>query len=415
MRILHTVERYLPQRNGMQEVVTQLSERLVKMGHHVTVATLADPGRKEKVINDVEVKEFDVSGNTISGFSGATKEYQDFLINGEFDVVVNFAAQQWATDLALPILRDIPSRKVFVPTGFSALEHPLYKSYYEKMGTWMKGYDTCVFLSDDYRDINFSRAHGIDRNVIIPNAASLEEFEAGGSDILRKELGIREEEFLVLHVGSFTGVKGHFQALNIFRKAKIKNAVLLLTGNEPVRSSMLKVKNILKCLSFGLLGVFPSGKLYYRIFAFLHNLWLPNRINKKRIIVTELKRKDVVAAYKAADLFLFPSMIECSPIVLFESMAAKTAFLVTDVGNSKEIIQWSDGGRLMATEFDRQGYSIAQVKAAASALENMYEDTGLRAKLAASGYLAVVRRFNWQKIAEEYEQLYLQLLKPQRT
>ena len=39
MKILHTVELYHPSQGGMQEVVKQISERLVKLGHEVTVAT----------------------------------------------------------------------------------------------------------------------------------------------------------------------------------------------------------------------------------------------------------------------------------------------------------------------------------------------------------------------------------------
>jgi len=41
MKILHTVESYTPSINGMQQVVKQLSERLVLLGHDVTVATRA--------------------------------------------------------------------------------------------------------------------------------------------------------------------------------------------------------------------------------------------------------------------------------------------------------------------------------------------------------------------------------------
>ena len=62
-----------------------------------------------------------------------------------------------------------------------------------------------------------------------------------------------------------------------------------------------------------------------------------------RILILNIDREETVAFYQTADLFLFPSNIECSPIVLFEAMASKTPFLVTDVGNSKEIISWSEG------------------------------------------------------------------------
>ena len=45
MKILHTVESYLPARHGMSEVVRQVSERLVAKGHEVTVATSTPSAR----------------------------------------------------------------------------------------------------------------------------------------------------------------------------------------------------------------------------------------------------------------------------------------------------------------------------------------------------------------------------------
>src|SRR6266567_1231523 len=101
MKILHTVEFYSPSVGGMQEVVKQLSERLVELGHDVTVATTKLSERKEKIINGVKISEFDVSGNLVRGLKGDIEKYENFLIESDFDVVVNFAAQQWATDISL--------------------------------------------------------------------------------------------------------------------------------------------------------------------------------------------------------------------------------------------------------------------------------------------------------------------------
>src|ERR1700722_5065146 len=169
MKILHTVESYYPSVGGMQEVVKQLSERMVKLGHSVTVATKKNNDRTEKVINGVEIKEFDIDGSLVRGITGDISGYKEFLLNSNFDIVTNFAAQQWGTDIALPILDKIKGKKVNVPTGFSALGWKDYEAYYENMKTWMKNYDANVFLSHNYRDINFAIANGISKNFFIPN------------------------------------------------------------------------------------------------------------------------------------------------------------------------------------------------------------------------------------------------------
>src|SRR6185369_9443600 len=162
MKILHTVESYNPAVSGMQEVVNQISERLVAMGHEVTVATKRVAERTYDELNGVKIIEFDVDGNFVRGLKGEVTNYEQFLLDSKFDVVTNFAAQQWATDIALPILDLVHGVKVFVPTGFSALYQSDYSSYFNLMKVWLTNYDINLFLSDDYRDVNFAKDNGIE-------------------------------------------------------------------------------------------------------------------------------------------------------------------------------------------------------------------------------------------------------------
>ncbi len=387
MKILHTVESYSPALGGMQEVVRQISERLVKLGHEVTVATRKHPERKFTVLNGVKIADFEIEGNRVRGIKGDEEGYLNFLLSSEFDIVTNFAAQQWATDIALPILDRIKGKKVNVPTGFSGLFDPAYSDYFSQMKTWMKSYDMNVFLSDDYRDIHFARQNGISKTTLIPNGASEEEFLPRPSMDIRQKLGIGKDEFFILHVGSYTGIKGHKEAAEIFLRAGISNSTLLLIGNQ--NEYFKKVYE--RSLKFGWL-------------RFL------NRKKKKTLISTFLNRAETVAAYQSADLFLFPSNIECSPIVLFEAMAAGLPFLTSNVGNAKEIISWSHGGELLPTAIANDGYSRADIRPSAMLLEKLYKDKQRRESLAASGQQAWRSTFSWEIIARQYEQLYLQLI-----
>ncbi len=409
MNILHTVQTYPPSEGGMAEVVKQLSERLAAKGHAVTVVAGCHPERADDcVINGVHVKSFAVNGNQANGLEGDYAGYEHFLLESRFDVVVNFAAQQWATDIALPLLPRIRGRKVFVPTGFSGLYSGCYQDYFRQLPEFMRQYDMNVFHSDCYRDIDFARSQGISKTVLIPNGAAADEFKAPFADI-RSHLDIPDHHFLILHVGSHTGLKGHKEAMEIFSHADIREATLLLVGNEP-----------------------PGG-------CASHCLELSKQINSssrikadgRRVIVTSLSRSDTVSAYHAADLFLFPSKIECSPIVLFECMASRTPFLVTNVGNSAEIIGWSGGaGALLPSGptflrrcagsllhiAEKMGITAdrtevfpvthANIKASVALLEALYIDTARREKMAESGFQAWQGRFTWERIAGEYEALY---------
>jgi len=413
MKILHTVQTYPPAEGGMAEVTRQLSERLASQGHAVTVATGHHPDRTKSCLNGVDVMSFMVSGNAVNGLEGDVAGYERFLQDSHFDIVVNFAAQQWATDIALPLLPRIAGRKVFVPTGFSGLYSRRYKKYFKKLPEFMRHYDMNVFLSDSYRDICFARKHGIANTILIPNGAAADEFLRPVTDI-RPHLGIPPDDFLILHVGSHTGLKGHVEAIEIFRRADIHDATLLIVGNEPSGGCGSVCRE-------------QSG---------LNNSSARFQADSKRIISTTLSRSDTVLAYHAADLFLFPSNIECSPIVLYECMASRTPFLVTDVGNCAEIINWSGGAgvllpsgpptflprsgnltsrlteklRIMLGRVDYFTAVCADIRGSRALLESLYQDAAGREKMSQAGYLAWQRRFTWEKIVGEYEKLYRNLL-----
>jgi glycosyltransferase involved in cell wall biosynthesis len=166
------------------------------------------------------------------------------------------------------------------------------------------------------------------------------------------------------------------------------------------------------------------------------------KLQNKQILVKFLSRTMTVEALKQSDLFLFTSNIECSPLVLFEANAAKLPFLTTDVGNAKEIIEWTQGGLLLPTilgvEFNRTfrykfkkivkkilaslklfrgkikyvnfSFSTPDIAQSVKVLERIYQDKNLRGQLAANGFKSWQEKFTWEKIAKKYEELYLSLM-----
>lgn len=393
LNILHTVENYYPSIGGMQEVVRQISERLAKLGHNVTIATSRLSGRNKKILNGLSIKEFNIGGNMVEGMHGDINIYKNFLLTSNFDIITNFAAQQWATDIILPLLDKINAKKIFIPTGFSAFYNPKYKKYYESMKSWMEKYDMNIFLSNDYRDINFALKNGIKKIKVIPNGACEKEFLSSKKKDIHKYLKIPASTFLILHVGSHTGIKGHKEAIEIFRKSQITDAAFLIIGN-----------------SFGN-GCFK----YCAIQELLFNLSPKRFFDKKKMLIRELTRQDTIDAYKEADLFLFTSNIECSPLVLIECMASKTPFLTTDAGNSTEIIKWSNSGILLPTVKDQNGYGRAIIKESVMLMEKMYRDTAGRTSLAEKGFKVWHDKLTWDIIANKYEKLYKSLLISKKT
>lgn len=417
MRILHAVEYYYPSVGGVQGVVRQLSERLVKLGHTVTILTSSNVDRKDKYLNGVEIKEFQISGNIVDGIVGNTDEYVNFLLNNDYDIISFFAAQQWSSDLGLLNIENIKIKKVFIPTGFSSLYNDKFSGYYDKMKAWMKQFDMNVFLSDDYRDVNFARNNDVINRILIPNGAGKDEFLINNKSNIRERIGIGREDFLILNVGSHTGLKGHKEAIEIFKKAKIQKTTLLIIGNtigtsNKEKTLARKIKDLIKkVLSIFIFRYKVDCPDLCSMIEEEYNSSKNSIKSKKKIFVKELNRHDTVEAYKEADLFLFPSNIECSPIVLFESMASKTPFLTSSAGNAKEIIEWSKGGLLLASKKSKKGLCRINIKQSIRDLEYLYNNKELRLEFGKNGFNAWKKHYNWENIVLLYENMYKEILR----
>jgi len=391
MRILHTVELYEPSVGGAQEVVRQVSTRLAERGHEVTVATTRLSGRQSDRIDGVHIREFAVQGNSVRGMSGEVEEYRRFVLESDFDVMMSYAMQQWTVDALLEVLDRIPRPHAIAPCGFSGLHDPAYERYFQELPGRLAACDALIFHSDSYQDIEFSRQHGLDRLHVIPNGADEHEFD----DIedldrralaLRSRLGIDAETPLLLTVGGHTGLKGHALAIDALRSLKLPRAVLLVVGNNP-------------------LGI--GCRYSCPVRAGVTNLLT---LHRKRVLLAQLAREDVVAAYRAADLFVFGSAVECSPLVLFETMAAGTPFVTLDVGNAAEIACWGGGaGLLLPTRRLARGRVGGRARDMAEVTARVLEDERERQRMGRAGRSAWEQHFRWSAIAERYEELYARL------
>ncbi len=397
MKILHTVESYLPLRHGMSEVVRQISEYLAQSGHDVSVATSYHPARARQHIGGVRIFQFNISGRMATGIVGDVDKYMEFLLDSDFDVIVNFAAQQWATDLALPLLDQLKARKVLVPTGFSGLGDPSFDQYFQSMLEWLPKYDACIYLSKTSKDYLWSKSYGIEHNaVIIPNGASADEFAAIKVNPIRGKIGVAEQSVLILHVAGYLSFdKGQLDAVRIVDSCRCANSALLIVCPD-FDQPLWKIRNL--------------RRLYIRLIL-LARMAL-NFFKQTKLICLSLDRRQTVASFIEADLFLFPSRIECSPLVLFEAAASRTPFLSTAVGNAVELAQLLGSGMIMpsSTKGARDRYVVPDIKKAALILRKLLSNGSLLSAMAERGYSAWKAGFTWESIAARYEMLYLRII-----
>lgn len=457
MRFLFCCEFYFPSVGGVQEVMRHIAERLVAWGHEVTVATTALETRDFDQHNGVRIVEFGVTGNLVRGLVGATEEYCEFVRTFPCDAIMIKAAQQWTFDALWPVLDQISVRKVFIPCGFSGLYEPSYAQYFEQLPEVLGKFDHLIFYAEHYRDVDFAREHGLNHFTILANGACEREFNVPRDPEFRRRNGIDEDSFVMLTVGSLTGVKGHREIAEAFATMSNgrRKATLILNGNAPPRpavnmqaaasdqpapgpmqqGSLLLTKLVrvvkrfcgLAYRSFGVLRregwagvkqrfayliIRVAGKFAPRIVVESvkpMEYWVekakvsPN----KQVLLTDFGREELVQAYMNADLFVFASNIEYSPLVLFESVAAGTPFLSVPVGNAEEIARWTGGGVICPAPKDDRGYTRVDPKELGNAIKALMRTPAELESLGQTGRKTWSEKFTWAAITRRYEQILL--------
>lgn len=370
MKILHTVQRYYPDSGGSEEVVRKLSEFLVDWGHDVTVATSHSSERKNLLLNGVKIKEFNLAGNSVDGIRGDSSEFVKFIRTNDFDIIMNYAAQIWSTDLFFPELQAIRAKKIMVPCGYSQLRNPKFAGYFSSLPSILRQYDSLVYLSPNYIDTKFGNDHGLTNGVVIPNAADEQEFLNAPKNEFRKEQGIGNRT-LIINVSNHSSLKGHeffWNCIGTFDREKVSP---VLIGNSYFGGAKKWLK---EC--------YTECKI---------RAW-----KKNGLFLENLPRRDVINAYTDADVFLFGSQVECSPLVMFESFASKTLFVTTDCGN---VSDYSDVVCIVRNENE-----------AVDVINDFIENPVKYQSRIEKGYLLFLEKLNWRAIAKQYEELYASLL-----
>ncbi len=394
-RILLCCEHYPPSIGGVQEVMRQIAERLVRAGVDVTVATSTHPERAiDTIRNGVHVLSFPIKGNLVKGMTGSVQEYQTLLQEGNFDAILIKAAQQWTFDAAIDVLSSLKCRKLFIPCGFSSLSSNEYKEYYRQMPAWLDLFNHLIFYSNEYQDINFARRQGLKNFSIIPNGVDEREFIDLNDHAVRSRLGIDSSHDVLLSVGSQIAGKGHWEVVRAFGKARLnRSATLIINANTPGQG----IARIKRHIKHALSGRWPLPLLAW---------WHGRQPDLKRVILIDLPREELVNLYKTADLFVLASHVEYSPLVLFEAAAAATPFLSTNVGNAKEISEWLGAGKIIV---DNKSLCYSDtIKRLSNEMEVFLCNRTKLLKMGEFGRLKILTAgFTWEKIVERYRHLIL--------
>ena len=405
MDILLCCEHFYPSVGGVQKMMHEIAIRFIKNGHKVTVATSWRKDRINNAINGIKIKSFHIKGNAVSKIKGDVHAYQEFLINSKFDFLIVMAAQQWTFDAMLPILDDITYKKLHIPCGYSCFYNRKFKKYYKNMEKYLNKFDELIYNASDYRDINYAKSNNIKNINIIYPGASESEFTKIKKASYRKDIEIKKGSFIFLTVGSPAFHKGHKEIIHSYLLSELPfSSTLILNGNYKnvevlsVKGLILNPKKILREIFLRI-----TGKSSYNI----KQLAKKNNDKEKNIIFSDLSRKALVQLYFDADLFLFASHIEYSPLVIFECLASGLPFISIPVGNIEEIVNISNGGIICEGKRTKDHRSYVDPKKLSYEISRLSRNKKLLVQLGANGRNAWEKHFTWEIVAKNIENLVI--------
>lgn len=248
--------------------------------------------------------------------------------------------------------------------------------------TWLPQAECLVAITEsvaeEYRKLGISE----DRIASIPNGVDVSRFLGPANRAgVRAKLRIGADDFMFLCVGRHHPKKNFaalIEAAGRLEAAGLERFVIVLAGLgvrelAPLAESM----QIMHRLRF----VEPE----------------PNLKGQRGLL---LPSDDLIALYRAADAFAFPSLIETFGIVLVEAMAAGLPLVTTDAAGCRDIVGEGRYG-LMVPANDADAMADGMIRLA--------HDANLRAELRQKS-LARASAFSWDSVVDRYVELYRRLI-----
>ncbi len=125
----------------------------------------------------------------------------------------------------------------------------------------------------------------------------------------------------------------------------------------------------------------------------------------KFVLKVDLGRRELVQAYMNADLFVFASNIEYSPLVLLKPPQAAPPFSQCRWGMRKRLRDGRGGGVICPAPKDERGYTRADPQQFAAEMKRLMDAPEALSELGRVARERWMKQFTWARIAERYESI----------
>lgn len=386
MKILMLTWEYPPRVvGGIARVVHDLSQRMIKDGHEVTVVTYRD-GNTPYYENDKGVEVYRVDNYMIHpnnfidwimqlNFNMIAKA-TELISKEKFDVIhahdwlVSYSAKTLKHAFNIPVVATIHATE----SGRNSGIHDETQRYIND-SEWMLTYEaTEVIVNSNYMKSEIQRLFGLpfEKINVIPNGINLNNFTGIERDYDFRRQYAMDNEKIILYVGRLVYEKG------------IQN----LIGAMP---------KILNNYNDSKLVICGKGGMIDELRQEVHNLGIDNKV----YFAGYCDSKKVQKMYKCADVAVFPSTYEPFGIVALEAMLAGVPTVVSDVGGLNEIVEHGVTGM--------KSYAGNSNSIADSILALLF-DQKLCDTVSKNAVKKVKELYNWNKIAQDTHYVYEQAI-----
>ena len=379
MKILMLTWEYPPRIvGGIARVVHDLSKRLIKDGHEVTVVTYRDNASVPEYENDKGVNVYRVDNYMIHpnnfidwimqlNFNLIAKATEIINKEGGFDVIhahdwlVTYATKSLKNAYDIPIVATIHATEAGRNSGI----HDDTQRYINDT-EWLLTYEaTEVIVNSNFMKNDLQRLFGLpyDKINVIPNGINLNNFTGIERDYDFRRQYAMDNEKIILYVGRLVYEKGIQHLIAAMPKilSNYHDAKLVIAG---------------------------KGGMIDDLKAETSSLGLDNKV----YFTGYMDSKKVQKMYKCADVAVFPSTYEPFGIVALEAMLAGVPTVVSDVGGLDEIVTHGVDGM--------KSYAGNPNSIADSVTALLY-DHQLATNISKKARQKVKEQFNWEKIAQD--------------
>ena len=386
MDILQLMNAFLPATGfgGTVTTVHEVSKRLVKRGHQVTIATTdmitlhsRKPGlKRSECVDGIFVKRFPAYLRYHHYFF--TPKMVKEIMRENPDIVHGTGARNFQSDLGALFAHrtGIP----YVLSGYGSLIYygvgdTFAKALYDGLTLKLLIKMAIRFIAQSGVECKAAMSYGIlkERIRLIPTGTDLKEFSTGRSEELIEKYGLNrfDADSIILFVGRINPIKGLeflFKSFSqLIRDRQFSRVLFLIVGEDQ------------------------------NYWAHLQSLPSFKEIKPHLVWLSKPSRRDIINAYHLADIFVLTSVFEHCPHVIHEAGACKLPVIATRVGGIPGVIRDGETGLLI--EYDNINQLVSRIKM-------LLTDKNLRNRLGQALFVQTEKKYSWDVVTRKHEQLY---------